>query len=84
MARAIARTEDSTVRRMLRKTVEMVSAQLKRIPGLGGLRLRGPQGAKDEFRLAATARTLRKRARLRPMPKAPGNGADQGPCAGPF
>ena len=38
-----------------RKKVEMLFAHLKRILGLGRLRLRGPCGAKDEFTLAATA-----------------------------
>ena len=33
----------------------MLFAHLKRILGLGKLRLRGPSGAKDEFLLAATA-----------------------------
>jgi hypothetical protein len=39
----------------------MLFAHLKRILGLGKLRLRGPSGAKDEFLLAATAQNLRKR-----------------------
>jgi hypothetical protein len=39
----------------LRKKVEMLFAHLKRILGLGRLRLRGPCGANDEFLLAATA-----------------------------
>lgn len=34
----------------------MLFAPLKRILGLGRLRVRGPCGAKDEFLLAATAR----------------------------
>jgi hypothetical protein len=38
----------------------MLFAHLKRILGLGKLRLRGPSGAKDEFLLAATAQNLRK------------------------
>jgi len=32
------------------------------------LRLRGPNGARDEFHLAATAQNLRKLAKLIPMP----------------
>jgi hypothetical protein len=44
----------------------MLFAHLKRILGLGRLRLRGPCGAKDEFLLAATAQNLRRLARLRP------------------
>ena len=50
-----------------RKKVEMLFAHLKRILGLGRLRLRGPRGAKDEFTLAATAQNLRKLAKLRPQ-----------------
>lgn len=37
-----------------RKKVEMLFAHLKRILKLDRLRLRGPDGAKDEFLLAAT------------------------------
>ena len=44
----------------------MLFAHLKRILGLGRLRLRGPRGAKDEFTLAATAQNPRKLAKLRP------------------
>ena len=44
----------------------MLFAQLKRVLGLGRLRLRGPSGVKDEFLLAATAQNLRRLARLRP------------------
>jgi hypothetical protein len=32
------------------------------------LRLRGPNGARDEFQLAATAQNLRKLGKLIPMP----------------
>ena len=46
----------------------MLFAHLKRILGLGRLRLRGPSGAKDEFLLAATAQNLRKLAKLVPLP----------------
>lgn len=45
-----------------RKKVEMAFAHLKRILGLGRLRLRGPTGAQDEFTLAATVQNLRKLA----------------------
>jgi len=48
-ARAIAKTEAYAVSRRERKKVEMLFAHLKRILGLGELRLRGPSGAKDEF-----------------------------------
>lgn len=47
-----------------RKKVQMRFAHLKRILGLARLRLRGPNGAKDEFHLAATTHNLRKRAKL--------------------
>ena len=43
-------------------------AHLKRILRLDRLRLRGPNGAKDEFLLAATAQNLRKLAKLIPFP----------------
>lgn len=44
----------------------MLFAHLKRIFGLTRLRLRGPNGAKDEFLLAAIAQNVRKLAKLRP------------------
>lgn len=44
----------------------MLFAHLKRILRLGRLRLRGPNGAKDEFHLATTAQNLRKLAKLLP------------------
>ena len=71
MARDIAKTDDYAISCKLRKKVEMLFAHLKRILGLGRLRLRGPCGANDEFLLAATAQNLRKLAKLFPMPKAP-------------
>ncbi len=40
---------------------------LKRILKLDRLRLRGPNGAKDEFYLAAAAQNLRKMAKVIPM-----------------
>jgi hypothetical protein len=43
-------------------------AHLKRILRLDRLRLRGPNGARDEFHLAAIAQNLRKLAMLIPMP----------------
>ena len=46
----------------------MIFAHLKRILGLGKLRLRGPSGATDEFLLATTAQNLRKLAKLIPLP----------------
>jgi hypothetical protein len=55
--------------RRLRKKVEMLFAHLKRILRLDRLRLRGPNGARDEFLLAAAAQNLRKLAKLVPMPQ---------------
>ncbi len=52
-----------------RKKVEMLFAHLKRILKLDRLRLRGPNGARDEFHLAATAQNLRRMAKLIPMPE---------------
>ena len=52
------------------KKVEMLFAYLRRILKLARLRLRGPNGAKDEFLLAATAHSLRKLAKLTP-PRTP-------------
>src|SRR5690349_20121516 len=68
MARAIAKTEAYRTSRCQRKKVEMLFAHLKRILKLDRLRLRGPNGARDEFHLAATAQNLRKLAMLIPMP----------------
>jgi hypothetical protein len=68
MAREIARSWEGQVSRRLRKKVEMLFAHLKRILELDRLRLRGPNGARDEFILAATAQNLRKMAKLIPMP----------------
>jgi hypothetical protein len=69
-ARAIAKTEAYLVSRRERKKVEMLFAHLKRILRLDRLRLRGPNGARDEFLLAATAQNLRKLAKLVPVPGA--------------
>lgn len=68
MARAIATTDAYLVSRRQRKKVEMLFAHLKRILKLDRLRLRGPNGAKDEFHLAAAAQNLRNLAKLQPMP----------------
>lgn len=65
MARDIAKTDAYVTSRRERKKIEMLFAHLKRILRLGRLRLRGPNGARDEFHLAATAQTLRKLAMLR-------------------
>lgn len=45
----------------------MLFAHLKRILKLTRLRLRAPNGAKDEILLAAIAQNLRKLAKLRPL-----------------
>jgi transposase len=68
MAREIALTDAYLTSRRQRKKVEMLFAHLKRILRLDRLRLRGPNGARDEFLLAATAQNLRKLAKLIPMP----------------
>jgi transposase len=68
VARKIYKTIDYAISCKLRKKVEMLFAHLKRILGLGRLRLRGPCGARDEFHLAATAQNLRKLAKLIPAP----------------
>ena len=68
VARLIATTPAYARSRDRRKKVEMLFAHLKRILKMGRLRLRGPNGARDEFLLAATAQNLRKLAKLRPNP----------------
>lgn len=68
LARDLSLTDAWLTSRRERKKVEMLFAHLKRILKLDRLRLRGPNGAKDEFLLAATAQNLRKLARLIPMP----------------
>jgi hypothetical protein len=70
MARDIATTEAYVTSKRERKKVEMLFAHLKRILKLDRLRLRGPNGARDEFHLAATAQNLRKLALLIPAPEA--------------
>ena len=47
----------------------MLFAHLKGILKLDRLRLHGPNGARDEFHLAATAQNLRKLAMLIPAPR---------------
>jgi transposase len=69
MAREIATTDAYVTSRRERKKVEMLFAHLKRILRLDRLRLRGPNGARDEFHLAAAAQNLRKLAKLIPMPE---------------
>jgi transposase len=67
LAREIAKTEAYQTSRRQRKKVEMLFAHLKCILKLDRLRLRGPNGARDEFHLAATAQNLRKLAKLIPV-----------------
>jgi transposase len=69
LARDLSETDAYLTSRRERKKVEMLFAHLKRILKLDRLRLRGPNGAKDEFLLAATAQNLRKLAKLIPMPQ---------------
>lgn len=71
VARDIAKTDAYVTSMRLRKKVEMLFAHLKRILGLGRLRLRGPCGASDEFLLAATAQNLRRLAKTFPLPPEP-------------
>ena len=68
LARELCLTDAYVESQKKRKKVEMLFAHLKRIMKLDRLRLRGPNGAKDEFHLAATAQNLRKLAKLIPMP----------------
>jgi transposase len=66
VARALTDTPAFEQSKRQRKRIEMLFAHLKRILRLGRLRLRGPNGARDEFLLAATAQNLRKLAKLVP------------------
>jgi transposase len=69
MARQIAKSWEGRTSRRMRKKIEMLFAHLKRILKLDRLRLRGPNGARDEFLLAATAQNIRKLAKLIPGPR---------------
>jgi hypothetical protein len=71
VARALAATPQYAEACRRRKKIEMLFAHLKRVLRLNRLRLRGPNGASDEFLLAATAQNLRRLARLRPMNEHP-------------
>ncbi len=68
MARDIAQADDYVISMRQRKKVEMLFAHLKRIMKLDRLRLREPNGARDEFHIAATAQNLRKMAKLIQLP----------------
>ena len=63
VARKISKTPEYRQSRRERKQVEMLFAHLKRIRKLDRLRLRGLNGAQDEFLLAATAQNLRRMAK---------------------
>ena len=65
-ARDIVNTDAYVTSRRERKKVEMLFANLKRILRLDRLRHRGPNGARDEFLLAATAQNLRKISQAAP------------------
>jgi transposase len=67
-ARHVMTTPAYQVSRHERKKVEMLFAHLKRILKLDRLRLRGINGARDEFLLAATAQNLRKLVKVRGQP----------------
>lgn len=69
VARDIDKTRQYDISMKLRKKVEMLFAHLKRILGLGRLRLRGPCGASYEFLLTATAQNLCKLAKSVPAPQ---------------
>jgi hypothetical protein len=71
VARALGATPQYEEARRRRKKIEMLFAHLKRILRLTGLHPRGPNGASDEFLLAATAQNLRRLARLSPMNEHP-------------
>ena len=70
LARDLSESDAYVTSRRERKKIEMLFAHLKRILKLDRLRLRvrGPNGARDEFLLAASAQNLRKMAKLLPMP----------------
>lgn len=68
MAREITASDAYVASAHARKKVEMLFAHIKRILGLIRLRLRGPNGTRDEFLLAATVQNLRKMAMHLPVP----------------
>lgn len=53
LSRDLAKTDAFIASRRARRKVEMLCAHMKKIIGLNRLRLRGPNGAMDEFTLAA-------------------------------
>ena len=72
VARDVAKTRPYRQSRKDRKKIEILFAHLKRILNLSRLRLRGMNGARDEFLLAAIAQNLRRLAKSRhPPPPGP-------------
>jgi len=71
VAQNIAKTKQYLVSMRPRKKVAMLFAPLKRVLGIGRLRLRGSCGTNDELLLAATAQNLRKLAKIFPAPQQP-------------
>ena len=67
VVRGLANSPEYFQSRRERKKIEMLFAHLKRILKLDRLRLRGPNGARDEFHLAAAAQNLRKMAKMTPV-----------------
>jgi hypothetical protein len=65
VARAVAKTKDYRRARRQRKQVEMLFAHMKRVLKMDRLRLRGLNGARDEFLPTATAQNLRRMAKYR-------------------
>lgn len=63
-AQKLAGTDAYKRSRRLRQKVEMLFAHLKQQLGIRRLRLRGLQGAAEEFHLAAAVQNLRRLARL--------------------
>jgi transposase len=68
LTREITASDAYRVSSRQRKKVEMLFAHLKRILKLDRLRLRGPNGTKDEFHLAAAAQNLRKLVKMKSIP----------------
>ena len=68
IARQIRETDAYMTSFMQRRRVEMLFAHLKRYIGMSMMRLRGPNGAREQFQLAATAQNLRKLAKMVPNP----------------
>jgi hypothetical protein len=64
LARVLSQEDEWVASCRERKKVEMLFAHPKRIVRLDRLRLRGPNGARDEFHLAAAVQNLRKLARI--------------------